>query len=402
MIEITQEEMKGICSALNQIYSIIGYAQGRADRYAVQRDEWKILQFPTKKKASTGKTAETVFLEFTEKETSKMPKTIRLVIRELNYTVYARKRTTGRYKCSYEIRFNRKGYHISASGRSKEEAKQRFIEKVNEIESANSDIPSVPTNFDKFAMYWFENFHKRKVVARTYNPNIQLYYRHIKARFEKYPIRKINAVMIQNFLDEFQERGKTADDIYSLLNQIFGAAVKHGLIPINPLGMVFHMQHVTEHGTLISKEEELKLLKAYEGTPFQITFALVLYTGLRPNEYPTAVIDGKFIKAVNSKRKGRKVEYKRIPITPMLKPYLEGVERFEITDTRMLDKRLKKVLPNHKLYDMRTTFQTRCTECGIPDNVIGVFMGNSIGALKTAYTDFSDDYLLKEGEKFIY
>lgn len=67
-----------------------------------------------------------------------------------------------------------------------------------------------------------------------------------------------------------------------------------------------------------------------------------------------------------------------------------------------LTKRFKAVLPHHKLYDMRTTFQTRCTECGVNETVIGLFMGNSIGKLKAAYTDFSDEFLLKEGEKFSY
>ena len=127
------------------------------------------------------------------------------------------------------------------------------------------------------------------------------------------------------------------------------------------------------------------------------------YTGLRPNEYTTATICGKFIKAVNSKRHNNgKVEYKYIPITPMLRPFLQGVTELVMPKERVLNNRFKKVLPTHKLYDMRTTFQTRCSECGIPDNVIGVWMGNSIGKLKEAYTDFSEEYLLKEAKKFFY
>ena len=126
------------------------------------------------------------------------------------------------------------------------------------------------------------------------------------------------------------------------------------------------------------------------------------YTGLRPCEYITAVIDGNFIIARNSKRKNGKEEFKRIPVTPMLRPYLNGITTLPQVNMKTLDKRFKAVLPNHKLYDMRTTFQTRCSECGIPDNVIGVWMGNSIGKLKDAYTDFSDEYLLNEAKKFEY
>ena len=42
---------------------------------------------------------------------------------------------------------------------------------------------------------------------------------------------------------------------------------------------------------------------------------LALYTGLRPNELYTAKIEGNFIVAINSKRKNRKLEYKKIPIS---------------------------------------------------------------------------------------
>lgn len=86
----------------------------------------------------------------------------------------------------------------------------------------------------------------------------------------------------------------------------------------------------------------------------------------------------------------------------MLRPYLQGVTELKMPNQRQLNNRFKAVLPHHRLYDLRTTFQTRCTECGINETVIGLFMGNSIGKLKAAYTDFSDDFLLKEGEKFSY
>lgn len=167
--------------------------------------------------------------------------------------------------------------------------------------------------------------------------------------------------------------------------------------------MVFHKQHEKEYGKAISKADEKKLLDAYAGTPYQVSFAIVLYTGLRPNEYTTATINGKFIKPVNSKRTVKKKAFKRIPITSMLRPYLNGIAEIKMPTTFQMTNRIKKVLPNHSLYDMRTTFQTRCTECGISEVAIGLFMGNGIGeTLKEAYTDVSDGWLLKEGEKLNY
>lgn len=131
-------------------------------------------------------------------------------------------------------------------------------------------------------------------------------------------------------------------------------------------------------------------------------FAVALYTGLRPNEYCTARIESKFIVAVNSKRKTKKIEYKKIPITPMLRPYLIGVTELKFYIPEVMRDKFKSILTNHRLYDLRTTFYTRCKECGIADVAIMEYVGHSLGKLGNTYTDLSDEFLLKEGEKFKY
>ena len=170
----------------------------------------------------------------------------------------------------------------------------------------------------------------------------------------------------------------------------------------NPLNLVVRMKHEGKHGTALTKDEEKLLLQAYPNTKYQTIFALTLYTGLRPNEYNTARIEGKFIVAVNSKRKNKRVEYKKIPITPMLAPYLQGITSFEIVNRDVIREKFKAILPNHIVYDMRTTFYSRCKECGIADTARDEFVGHSLGALGNAYTDLSDEYLLNEGAKFQY
>ena len=338
-------------------------------------------------------------LHFTEKEIYKMPKTFRKEFRIDGCTAHIRKRTDGRYVCSYEIRYRRNGYNISVSARTIEEAKARFIEKLKY--ASNDPVSSVPSTFIKFAEYWFENFHKRKVKAKTYASNKGVFKMHVAPNIPDIEMRKIPPLMLQKLLDSLDSIPRTKEDVYGILNQIFKSALNHGLVQRSPLAQVFYTAHEREHGVALTKDEERKLLKAYAGTPYQPLFAIMLYTGLRPAELPTARIKGRFIVAQNMKRKGGKIEYKRIPISPMLSPYIVGIELEQI-GYFTLGRRFKDILPSHRLYNLRTTFQTRCTECGISDAAIGEFMGNSIGKLKDTYTDLSDDFLYNEGQKLKY
>lgn len=177
-------------------------------------------------------------------------------------------------------------------------------------------------------------------------------------------------------------------------------AILHRLIDYNPLDIVIHTKHENEHGIALTKEEERKLLSETKDVILRNALALGLYTGMRPNEYKTAKIEGKFIVAINSKRKNGKIEYKKIPITKMLEPYLK--EGINVPTEKKLRAAIREVLPNHKLYDLRTTFYTRCTECGVAEPAMKEFVGHSLGKLADAYTDFSDEYLLREGGKLLY
>lgn len=129
---------------------------------------------------------------------------------------------------------------------------------------------------------------------------------------------------------------------------------------------------------------------------------ILLYIGLRPNELATVKIDGNFIIAVNSKRKHKRIEYNRIPISKMLAPYLAGGDVPNLSSANYLRRKFKEILPGHILYDLRTTFYSRCKECGISEHARNAFMGHSLGALGNAYTDLSDNFLIKEMAKFEY
>lgn len=269
---------------------------------------------------------------------------------------------------------------------------------------ADTALNGVPATFTAFTMYYFENFRKKKVAEKTYYSDIGRFNRYLQPHFKETPLKKITPKDCQSLIDSIEQagKGKTADEIHSLLSIILKMAIKHGIISHNPLDVVFHVQHERKHGKALTKEEENTLKTALNGSTLLPAFMILLYTGLRPNELATVKIDGNFIIAVNSKRKHKRIEYKRIPISKMLAPYLAGVDVPNLSSADYLRRKFKEILPGHILYDLRTTFYSRCKECGISEHARNAFMGHSLGALGNAYTDLSDDFLIKEMAKFEY
>lgn len=344
------------------------------------------------------------FLKFSKMEVSKMKKSFSKSFIQNGRIVHYRRRIRGKNSCSFEIRYRRDGYNISVSAPDLQTAKERFIEAVNRPLSDCGAALNVPTAFCDFAEYYFEKFYKRKVCAKTFKNQLGRYNMHVKPYFGNVQIKRITPEACQNLLDSLLERklGKTADEVKSILNGIFTCAIRHQIIKFNPLDVIVYTQHICETGVAFSKSEEWELLSGTAGTPYNLMFAVILYTGLRPNEYKTARIDGKFIIAVNSKRKNGKIEYKKIPISPMLRPYLVDVGELHFYVVNRISEKLHKFFPKHTLKDLRKTFNTRCHECGVLDVARKLFMGHSLGKLDNTYTGVSDEFLLQEGEKLNY
>lgn len=367
------------------------------------------------------KTNEVEIFKFTKQEILKMPKQFRKEFRMAGCTAHVLKRRSGKNNWNYMIRYRRNGYNVVASSNNLDEAKRKFIEKLliadkfqkqltfeNIVAHAQPVQPTVvngiPCTLDGFAIYYFETFYKRKVCNESYRIAQSNYRNHVLPHFGNVPLSSITANKCQELIDRLvdEDKARTSENIATLLNMLFTAAVKHTVLQHNPMDMVFHTKHQREHGKALSKNEEIKLMEETAGTPYQLMFAVGLYTGMRPNEYKTAKIEGEFIVANNSKRKNGKVELKRIPINPMLKPYLENVIDLSFVRLEAMRMKLKEILPNHKLYDLRTTFYTRCTECGVAEVAIKKFVGHTLGGLADTYTDLSDAFLLKESAKLNY
>ena len=345
-------------------------------------------------------------LRFMQKDYLKMPRKFRQLFKTQGLTarVYRRQTSSKLKHYNYEIRLRSDGYNIYACADNLTEAKQKFLQKLNEYEKLGGEQKAVPSSFSKFTEYFFDKFYSRKVSESTLRVAKNQFKNHLSLYFKDTTLKRITPNVCQELIDrlEAEGKGKTAEDIHSLLNIIFKAAIKHGLITNNPIDMVVHNKHEREHGKALTKDEERLLLSSTADTPYQLMFAVALYTGLRPNEYKTARIEGNFIVANNSKRKNGKVELKKIPVTPMLKPYIDGVTEFHFTRLEQIRNQFNKILPGHRLYDLRTTFYTRCMECGIADAAIKKFVGHTLGGLADTYADLPDEFLFREGQKILY
>lgn len=343
-------------------------------------------------------TEEQGFVEFTDQEIKQMPKNIQRLI------IVAKKRCRLRKKGgTYEIRFRRDGYNVSACGTTIELAKQNMLQKLKSAEPAKkapSDYDVSPI-FEDFALFFYEKHKKPRVVKKTYNNDVNRLQNHIFPHIGKMDMRKITPAACQKLVDEIGERGlgKTKDECYSLMNVIFKGARLYGVIDRNPMDIVVNIKHETVNGKELTPEEQRAFLKAIQGHTLEKLFALSFFTGLRPNELKTARLERDFIVANNSKRKNKKIEYKKIYACKHLRPYLDGIETVQQLHTVYVAAEFAKLCPGHTLKDLRRTFNSMCKELGVSDHARMHFMGHSLGAIGKAYTGLSEDYLRKEGIK---
>lgn len=101
-------------------------------------------------------------IKFSQKELKLMPRKFRQLFRVQGMTARVYRRESGKGNQNYEIRLRTHGYNIYASSNNLEEAKHKFIDKLNEYEKYGDTKSSVPDTFVKFTEYFFDNFYSVK------------------------------------------------------------------------------------------------------------------------------------------------------------------------------------------------------------------------------------------------
>ncbi len=345
------------------------------------------------------------FVYFTDKEIKQMPKHIQELMLICKKRCRLRKRKSGN-GYTYEVRYRAQGFNLSACGKTKELAREKMHRKLmeNPIPKERLSASDLPNTFSAFALYYFETFRKRTVSGQTYEKDLMRLNNYLIPHFGEISLKNISLVKCQEIIDAVVEKEfyKTASELMSLMNRIFDFAIENHLLQYSPSSAVFFEGYEKQSSIVLTRAEERILLEGVDDDPIlRVAFALALFTGLRPNELKTATVEGDFIQAVNSKRKTKRrsvIEYKRIYICDRLRPYVAG--GLPVLPTpKTLGRKIKKYLPNHMLKDLRKTFNSRCKELGVADHARKYFVGNSLSAIDKTYTDFSTEYLLKEGKK---
>lgn len=356
----------------------------------------------------TAKTAETEFLNFTQKEISRMPKEFRKYFRYGGKNYRIRQKENG----VYEIRFRRCGYNISVSSKLLDVAKKKFIEKLKDIKEsiAASSKRIKDTLFKDFSSRWLETVKKPTIKEISFEDDERQLRIHLLPKFGERKIADLHPLELQEFLNIYINAGhmRTALKLYTILKGLLECATTEKIIVDNPMLTVPKPNYEADNGVPLTYSEEKQFVKMLfeKNHPCRYAMIFLLYTGMRRSELNSATTDGVWITIVCAKSRKGKKRIRRLPISPMLRPYMEFFtpENLSFTADR-LSRVVPKLLPGHTTHDLRHTFITHTQECGIPQPVVGLWVGHKPdkrNMTASVYTHFSDEFQLAEIEKVKY
>ena len=422
LVEIDERRAAELIAAADSIYKLFAFAQGQEDSYAARREQWASSQdgpeeySPFPRTLRTGsipqEPAETVFLKFTKKELSEMPKQFsKLYKLKGGYAAHVRRKENG----TYEIRYRRDGLNLSISSKNLDEAKERFIKALRNA-TMDADLISetppaaAPPTFANYAREWLDVVKKPHVKKTTFDDYQIIFKAHLIPRFGHRLLCDIRPLDVQRFINDLCEsdRFRMAGKVYVLLNALFSFAVAEDHIAKSPMTLIKKPRYEAKHGQALTLEEERTLVDLCLNGNFACRYAylLMLYTGIRRSELHTVQISPEWITVVTSKtRKGASEKTRKIPVSPMLAPLLPFMTGKVLNlNDELLTRTFSKLVPGHHLHELRHTFITRCQECGISRELTSLWAGHRPDNTMTSnvYTHFSEDFQRSEAQKLRY
>lgn len=363
-----------------------------------------------KEERDVARSGEELAIYFTEKEIEKLPKHIKLLFKSNRIRATVRKRSNG----VYEIRCQFNGNKITASSKVLETAKQKFLQKLNDILPTALPKTSSTVLFSDFALKWLE-IKKRTTKLSTHEEYERSINVDLIPTFKYKYLNEITRDVLQTYLFSMLDEGKCrkAEKLHLILRCIFDLASSDFNFP-SPMAKIVLPKRQKKKGTPLTLEEEKTLvnycLHNLDGATSSALLVL-LYFGLRRSELKTLTVGDNELTVITSKTKMGKGEVLRsIPFTPVFKrvlPYVD-FEKAKNTSVSSVYNTLKRVLPNHHTHELRYTFITRCKESGVNLEAVMLWAGHEEDSdvkssrINRGYTVYSAEYLRAEAEKVNY
>ncbi len=349
----------------------------------------------------------TAIMKFTEQEISAMATTFKRLFIANGLCAHVLKRPCGkRYNTfCYEIRYRANGYCIRSSSTDLAEAKRKFIAKTmpGEIEKYRVSVGSSGlSKFSDVFAEWIEYKHGTITPKgiRDYNTN----FNELPEKLRKMPIENIRTINLSTVMKSVKPR--KYEDLRTLFNGIFQYAIASGIISHNPVSLIPFIKADRECRNALSIGEIHNFLRRIKDEQYdQIRQgAYILYFfGLRPCELDHELRrEGDFLVSRNRKRKGGKIEYKKIPIPAQANAYIEWDKplTFQCAETTRI-KKFKQLFDfnENSAYNLRHTFSTVCQQY-VRQEIVEIWIGDSPQRLiGKHYTHFPDEFMKAEMDK---
>lgn len=297
--------------------------------------------------------------------------------------IYLYKRSNGYYTCTVAYKSIRKTF----SGKNKSEIFKKAKDFLN---SSLSLVESAPLyKFNELSEFYLENVKRPFISTAYYNSLKQIYEKNLKDKFKNYKISDFTPIGLQQFFLELCARStRIAEDVKTLLNQLFEYAVGNNYITSNPMKAVIVRKHYREKGKALSPEELATFKSKLESHPvYKLPLLIFLYTGCRRSEYKSISFDfnSGFITIKNSKLKEHQRHKescltRNVPILKALLPFEQEIKQdnWRNVNLDILHHEFADIMPGMRLNYLRHTFQTYCRVFASKE-MVNLWSGHSLG-----------------------
>lgn len=337
-----------------------------------------------------------------------MAKTFKSDFAANGFAAHILKRQNTKNSLIFEIRYRRNGYYIHVSGATLEKAKENFIRETlpENIEKHKRKKQSASFNSFLFVTQEWLNFRKGDLNPVTHKNYESYCNRFLFPVLGNLPIVSIKTIDLSNIMATVH--GRVYEDLRVVLNSVFKYALANSFIINNPMLLIPFKKAERINRRALTNEELKKLFECLnlpEFKEYRQTFLILLFFGLRPCELEDARFEGDFLIARNAKRKGGKIEYKKIPICNQARELLDRSAPIKsLHKTDVLNRIFKRIMDDENVtqYYLRHTFATVCQQYVRPD-IVDIWMGDSSERLVgRIYTHFSDDFMLKQMQNVVF